>query len=81
MLRLTPRFGAEKFPSISKTLFPRFAIAEPKESTAEVFPTPPFRLKIPIVLPIILNYQIQFKYLTKHLKNYFATYYNAKKID
>lgn len=54
MSRCSPRLGDERFPSTRSTLLPCSESAAPRETTVLVFPTPPFKLTIPIVLPITL---------------------------
>ena len=52
MSKCRPRLGEERFPSTRRTFFPRSESAAPRETTVLVFPTPPFKLIMPIVVPI-----------------------------
>ena len=50
---MNSRFGAEKLASTKRTFLLKSEIAAPKAATADVFPTPPFKLKTPNVFPML----------------------------
>ena len=65
MSRCSPKLGEERFPSTKSTLFPCSESAAPRETTVLVFPTPPFKLIIPIVFPITYSIRdFRLKYFT-----------------
>lgn len=54
--KCSPRFGAEKFASTKRTLFPNScANTVPRLMTVVVLPTPPLIEIIPIMLPIFFS--------------------------